>query len=134
MRVYVAGKWAPTTITRVREVMAQIIVAGHQITYDWTTDDQAGPIQAINDMHGVLGADVFVLVAEDPDVVYCGAVAELGMALASGLPVYVLGTALDTDRPIQGSCIFLTLGTIRREEAFVSDLLHGQLDPSHARS
>lgn len=133
MRIYVASKYSPATIARVREVYAQLIAAGHQITYDWTTDDTEGAVQAINDLHGVLGADVFVLVAEDHDVVYCGAVAELGMALASGLPVYVLGDALDTARPIQGACIFLKLATIRRADAFQTDLLDGHLDPAHRR-
>ncbi len=123
MRVYVAGKFAPQTITRVRAVQAELIAAGHHITYDWTADTVEDANQAINDMHGVLGADVFVLVAEDHSVVYCGAVAELGMALASGLPVYVLGDALDTKRPVQGSCVFMKLGTIRRDDAYRQDLL-----------
>lgn len=128
MRIYVAGKWAPDTITRVREVQAELIAAGHQITYDWTTDTlPLSSQQAINDLHGVLGADVFVLVAEQ-DVPYCGALVELGMAIGAGLPTYVLGTALD-DR-----CIFLLLGTIRRDEAYRADLLNGHLEGWHARS
>lgn len=126
MRCYVAGKYGPSTIARVREVHAALVAAGHTITYDWTTDEVAGPTQAINDMTGVLTADVFVLIAEE-DVAYCGAVAELGMALASGIPVYVLGTALD-DR-----CIFLKLAQIRRDADYQTDLIEGQIDPSHAR-
>lgn len=134
MRVYVAGKFSPPTIARVREIQAQLVAAGHTITCDWTSDDVPAPQQAVNDMHGVLGADVFVLVAEDHSVVYCGAVAELGMAIASGLPIYVLGDALDTDRPgVQGSCIFLKLGSIRRADAFQADLLEGQIYAFHAR-
>lgn len=133
MRVYVAGKYSPATNERVREVQAALIAAGHTITYDWTRDEVVGATQAINDMTGVLTADVFVLVAEAHDVVYCGAVAELGMALASGLPVYVLGDALDTKRSIQGSCIFLKLAQIRRADAYQTDLIDGRLDPSHAR-
>lgn len=135
MRVYVAGKFGPATNARVREVHATLIEAGHTITYDWTTDQDGGGTaqQAINDMHGVLTADVFVLVAEDHSVVYCGAVAELGMALGAGLPVYVLGDALDTQRPNQGPCIFLKLGSIRREDQFRTDLLESQIAGFHAR-
>lgn len=127
MRVYVAGKWSPATVARVREVQAQLIGAGHVISYDWTTDEGNGTgsaTQALNDMNGVLTADVFVLVAEDHDVVYCGAVAELGMALAIGIPVYVLGDALDTKRAVQGPCIFMQIPTINRGMAILkADLL-----------
>lgn len=138
MRVYVAGKWGSDTIARVREVQDQLIGAGHTITYDWTTDQGDGSgtsSQAMNDMTGVLTADVFVLVAEAHDVVYCGAVAELGMALAIGLPVYVLGNALDTKRDVQGTCIFMKLPTLNRGEAALkADLLDGGLGDEHIRS
>ena len=127
MRAYVAAKWSPSTIARAREVQAQLAAAGHVITYDWTADElPMNATQAINDMTGVLTADVFVLLAEE-DVAYCGAVAELGMALASGIPVYVLGDALD-DR-----CIFLKLAQIRREEQFQTDLIEGMIGAFHDR-
>ena len=98
--IYVAAKYEDAP--HAREVMAQLIAAGHTITYDWTTNEQVSDEQAWADMEGVLNADAFVLIAEK-DLNYCGALVELGMALAADIPVYVLGTALD-DR-----CIFLQL-------------------------
>lgn len=123
MRVYVAGKYGETTNPRVQEIQNELRAAGHKITYDWTKDVQVGVNQAMADMNGVLTADAFVLVAEDHSVVYCGAVCELGMALASGMPVYVLGDALDTKRDVQGSCIFMTIPSIARERQYREDLL-----------
>lgn len=135
MRIYVAGKYSPATNARVREIHAMLIAAGHTITHDWTADSEVSTTQAMNDLNGVLTADAFVLVAESHDVVYCGAVAELGMALAIGLPVYVLGDALDTKRDVQGSCIFMKLPTLNRGEAvFKRDLIDGFLSDEHDRS
>jgi nucleoside 2-deoxyribosyltransferase len=123
MRVYVAGKYGDTTNPRVQEIQNELRAAGHKITYDWTSDAQEGTNQAMADMNGVLTADAFVLVTEEHAVVYCGAICELGMALASGIPVYVIGDALDTKRDVQGACIFMKVPAIMREDAYRTDLL-----------
>lgn len=135
-RVYVAGKFGVETNKRVKEVQAELRAAGHRITFDWTNDQQSdgNATQAMNDMMGVLNADVFVLIAEDHTVVYNGAVCELGMAIAAGLPIYVLGNALDTRREgVQGPCIFMRLPQILREDAYRADLLEDGLGDEHKR-
>lgn len=115
--------------------MAQLIKAGHTITYDWTADEQVSAQQAMSDFNGVLTADAFVLIAESHDVVYTGSLVELGMALGIGLPSYLLGDALMTSRERQGSCIFVHLPQIvKGEVAFTADLLDGGLGDEHIRS
>lgn len=115
--------------------MAQLIKAGHTITYDWTADEQVSTQQAMNDLNGVLTADAFVLIAESHDVTYTGSLVELGMALGIGLPSYLLGDALMTSRERQGSCIFVHLPQIvKGEVAFTADLLDGGLGDEHIRS
>ncbi len=105
MRIYVASKFEEAP--RVREVQAQLIAAGHTITYDWTQNEQVDATQAWNDAMGVVTADALVLVAEK-DLPYCGAMVEFGMALGRGIPVYVIGNALDT------RCIFMKLQEVHR--------------------
>lgn len=104
MRVYVAGKWEEKE--RVREVQQQLIAAGHTISYDWTTATANSREQAENDVAGVLNADAFVGVFEK-DLRYSGAIAEMGMAIANGASIYILGNAIDTN-------IFLRLPRVRR--------------------
>jgi hypothetical protein len=101
MRIYVASKFENQA--RVQEVMAQLVAAGHEITYDWTRNAQVSAGQALADVEGVLDAEAFVLIVEK-ELPYCGALVELGIALGAGIPIYLLGTALNE------RCIFLTLG------------------------
>ena len=105
MNIYVAAKWEERE--RAREIMIQLIEAGHIITYDWTQAvEQMSCEQALRDLHGVFEADALVLIAEH-DLAYKGALVEMGMAIACGLPVYVLGHAID-------SCIFMALPQVYR--------------------
>jgi hypothetical protein len=112
MKIYVASKYEEKE--RVREVQEQLRQAGHTITYDWTNNEQITTQQAENDFWGVVEAEALVLIAEK-DLHYCGALVEFGIALGRGIPVYVLGSALD-DR-----CIFLRLFRIHRS---INYLLH----------
>lgn len=119
-RIYVAGKWEEKE--RVREVQAQLVAAGHTITHDWTTEEPVGdaylnivPSAVLADKQGVMAADAFVGIFEK-DLRYLGAVAELGMAIARGIPVYILGNAADR-------CIFVKLPEVKRG---LEELLHGK--------
>ena len=115
MKVYVASKFENRT--RVQEVMAQLVTAGHEITYDWTRNSQVSSIQAEADLDGVLDADALVLIVED-DLPYRGALVEFGIALGAGIPVFVMGNALDE------RCIFFKLrescGVIRGIEELLT--------------
>lgn len=97
MHVYVAGR--TSSYEKVREIHKQLTDAGHTITYDWTravpdeaweSQDAMASIdpspdfmrgQALNDINGVLTADVLVLVAGENMV---GSYIEVGAALAFG--------------------------------------------------
>jgi hypothetical protein len=108
MKVYVAGKWEEKE--RVREVQRQLISAGHTISFDWTQvcdgTEEHMKVQAANDKQGVLDADAFVGVFEK-DLRYSGALTEMGMAMANGAKIYILGNAVDTN-------LFMRLPEVRR--------------------
>ena len=92
MRVYVASKFENP---RAPEVAAQLEAAGHTITYKWWGCSNFTQEQALLDFYGVIHADALVLVVEDPALKYSGAITEFGMALGRGIPVYLMGNALD---------------------------------------
>lgn len=53
----------------------------------------------MRDLNGVTDADILVVLAER-DLPYKGAFVELGAALASGIPTYIIGTGMK-------GCLFL---------------------------
>jgi hypothetical protein len=91
MRIYVASKFENP---RAPIVAAQLEAAGHVITYKWWGCSNFVQAQALLDFEGVLSADALVLVVEN-DYRYSGALTEFGMALARGIPVYIMGNAID---------------------------------------
>ncbi len=104
MRIYIATKFenAPRAI----EVATQLEAVGHVITYKWWTNDTFSREQARKDMKGVRDADALVFIAET-DVRYSGALTEFGMALAWGIPIHLLGNAIDNN-------IFTSLDNVYR--------------------
>ena len=97
MLLYVATKWEARS--RASEVMNLLRQAGHVITYDWTVSDLETPEQAEFDLSGVVEADALILMVEH-QAQYKGTYVELGAALASSIPVYVVGHGMD-------KCLFL---------------------------
>lgn len=93
MKIYIATKWEE--LHRAREVMFQVLKAGHTITYDWTVVEGLSPMQATLDMNGVLDCDVFLFLAEK-QLNYKGALVELGAAIATNKKVIVVGDGADT--------------------------------------
>ena len=96
MKVYVAGKFEDRF--EIRTVMNRLRAVGHEVTHDWTYEDP-GDLQgdalasflthcAEADMNGVLEADILVLINHK---LAFGAAAEMGMAIAWGKVVYVVG-------------------------------------------
>jgi hypothetical protein len=69
--------------------------AGHVITYKWWECASFTREQAQFDFEGVISAEAFVLVVEDPTLKYSGSLVEFGIALNRGIPIYIIGTALD---------------------------------------
>ena len=105
LRVYVAAKWEDRE--RAREVMNAFREAGDTITYDWTVDESSfSAKQAAADRQGVLDADIFVGVFEK-ELAYMGALVEMGMAAAHGIPIFIMGHGID-------KCIFTLLPEVER--------------------
>ena len=92
MKVYVATKWENRP--EASEVMRYLEGRGHEVTYDWTVQEQESAEQAIADINGVLRAERLVILAHQT-LPYRGVYVELGAALASCVPVYLVGDGLD---------------------------------------
>lgn len=96
MGVYVAGKFEEVEAVRAAQSLLQD--AGFRITHDWTgestagkTSEEIGPfleVCAENDYVGVTEADAVLLLNHDRAF---GAMVEMGMAIARGIPVFVVG-------------------------------------------
>ncbi len=124
MRIYVATKWENRR--RAQDIMHDLSLFRHIITYDWTVVEQESSTQAVKDAEGVQTADVLVLIAEE-DVPYAGALVEMGIAIGCGIPVFVLGTA-----PITRRCIFMKhpLVYFIDDVTQLIDWLHGESLPA----
>jgi hypothetical protein len=105
LRVYVAGKFH-----RYEEVRALIdaLPDGCVVTHDWTRteefDEDGKPnfspgeeadiprdqimMHAANDIRGVRTADLLILIGDEK---LCGALIEVGAAMAYGIPIWVVG-------------------------------------------
>jgi hypothetical protein len=103
MKVYVAAKFEAKEAART--AMAALVSAGHEITHDWTaheepalpgdgslTDAQRDFFRdcAADDFTGVFEADVLVLLNHEHGK---GMFTEMGIALAYGMPVFVVDIA-----------------------------------------
>jgi len=105
MRIYVAGRFG--RYERCRTLIDRLSAAGHEITHDWTRNEEFGadghPLAAdagdvsipastqarlaCDDLEGCATADLFVMIADEP---LCGALIEMGAALANGVPCWVI--------------------------------------------
>ncbi|KKK73067.1 hypothetical protein LCGC14_2897530 [marine sediment metagenome] len=108
MKIYVAGKWEERK--DVKFLQRQLILLGHEITKDWTVDEEGEAgypvINVVEDMWGVKSTDIYVgLFLNNHN--YKGALVELGGALASRKPCYIIGHAMD-------SCIFIRHPLVRQ--------------------
>jgi len=88
MKIYVAAKWEERP--RAQEVMAQLVRAGHTITYNWTLNENFTQACAVLDANGVKDADV-VLALVEKDLPYQGLWVEVGIAVGRGIPVMLVG-------------------------------------------
>lgn len=97
MRIYVAGK--TTQLERVRDMMDELHVRGHDITFDWTKNPETGirhdwsdyPLQAAERASGevdaVLSADLVILLYEATGL---GSLFEAGIAIGARIPTIVV--------------------------------------------
>lgn len=95
-RIYVAGKFEE--VVAVRAAQQALIARGFDITHDWTNENSAGlkgealetflAKCAEDDYDGVTFADAVLLLNHDRAF---GAMVETGIAIARGIPVFVVG-------------------------------------------
>lgn len=102
MKIYVAGRF--TRYERCRALIDDIVAAGHEITNDWTRgewfDEHGHPLGSDKDLpadaqedlarsaiEGCKTADLIVVIADEP---LCGALIEMGVALANNVPIWVI--------------------------------------------
>jgi len=96
MRVYIATKWeAREEAIHLAAIVSQL---GCVVMCRWWLETQNTATQAVLDLEGVILADVLIILAKR-DFPYKGVYAELGAALATDTPVWIVGNSLD-------SCIF----------------------------
>ena len=104
MKFYIATKFQNKK--RFDEVKAQMEAQGHTITYDWSNAKVNDIDQAMRDVLGVKEADIVIGIFED-EYVYKGAIAEIGMAMAWGKSIFILGDWLD-------NMIFMKLANLHK--------------------
>jgi hypothetical protein len=115
MKVYVAAKYEERHLL-VKPLLAVLRVAGHEITHDWTNEDDAGLAEpdlsayhalcARDDLRGASECDVLVLLPHEKGR---GLWVEVGCALAMGRRVLVVGDPGDA----KTRCIFLNGPLVR---------------------
>lgn len=116
MRVYVASKFEDKHIAQ--HAMKQLRAVGHEITHDWTVEDdsKAEPgrldeyhaVCAERDIEGVQDAEVLVIFPHNQGK---GLYVELGIALGAAIPIVCVSKGLDLP-----SCIFLKVEDVHHVE------------------
>ena len=94
MKVYLAGKWQEAAT--IKQYADELRSLGHTITMPWFECHVAPAVEelrqsAIEDFNGVCDADIAIFIFEKK-LPYAGAYTELGIALASGCEVVIVGS------------------------------------------
>jgi nucleoside 2-deoxyribosyltransferase len=96
LKIYLAGKWEENKI--ISEYAAELRSLAHEITipwFEWHVGPEISQKQgAMEDTQGVRMADCCIFIFEK-DLNYRGAYTELGMAIALGKRIIVVGHAGD---------------------------------------
>ena len=97
MKIYVAGKYQERQY--VRYLMSQLVEMGHTITCDWTDQSIYPPDyitfrSAVDDINAIRDCDIYIGIFLHK-LAYRGSLVEMGAALISGKPTYILGHAFD---------------------------------------
>lgn len=91
MKFYVIARFEDKDVARV--VMEMMLARGHELTFDWTRvpealTDEDRVRSAARDFHGVVEADAVIVLHDDQ---LCNGLVELGVALALGKRIMVVG-------------------------------------------
>jgi hypothetical protein len=111
-RIYLAGKWEEAAT--IKQYADELRLLGHTITMPWFETHVLGQEDltqsAIEDDEGVKTADYAIFIFEKP-LSYGGAYTELGLAIAYGRRVFVVGHAGDKN-------IFTNHPSVKRAETW----------------
>lgn len=117
MRVYVASRFSPEGIEKVKDAQAKLIAAGHKIVHDWTKESADGKegkelaeylaVIAMTDLTAVRLSEALIFINVD-DKTMRGAYVEAGVALGLFKRVIVVDAKPGTLN-MPGSCIFFML-------------------------
>jgi hypothetical protein len=99
MKFYVASKYE--NAQAVREAITRLTNLGHVVTHDWTKSEawdwnepgateKYAPICSIADVKGVMNANILIVLTHNYQMMI-GAHVELGIGLAMGIPIYIVG-------------------------------------------
>lgn len=111
MKIYIAGKWEEHAL--IGTYAQRLEAAGHTITLPWFRLHLVNvdlPKAAAEDVQGVADATTCIFIFERV-LPYKGAMTELGLAIAQGKRIIIVGTGGD-------SCIFAHLRGIQRVSTF----------------
>lgn len=108
MKIYVAGKYQERQYARF--LMNRLEEVGHTITCDWTDQATYPPDyitfrNPVDDINAIRDCDIYVGIFQNKHN-YRGALVEMGAALISGKPTYILGKA-------EESCVFMKHPLVR---------------------
>lgn len=90
MKIYIAGAWTKRYCSSMREKFDHVRNLGHEITYDWTSDETIDrSIAAQKDLEGVVNCDVLIAIIDIMDYQYRGTFTEIGCAIGLSKRVIV---------------------------------------------
>lgn len=93
MKLYVAGKFGDKE--KIAAAIKKLEALGHTITHNWTLDHKfrGKNEEAQADASGVMKAEALVVFMDDINYPYRGSWTEIGIALGSGIPIYMVTTS-----------------------------------------
>lgn len=105
---YVASGYALRQSAEFQQALQTVQDLGYQLSYPWWENEEFTAEKALEDVVGVMRADILVMFMPYSNYIYRGVWVEMGIALALNKPVYIVGDVSDSQ------CIFLLLPGVRR--------------------
>jgi nucleoside 2-deoxyribosyltransferase len=124
MNLYIAGQYSQKTY--LRTVADQLICDGHFITASWLQEHHPPTVQlhevadeelrgyAVQDIEDIKASDAMVFFSCEGPTPRGGRHVEMGVALALGLPVYVIGPRENIFMYLPQVTLFTTVEELRR--------------------
>jgi hypothetical protein len=105
---YVASGYTLRRSVEFRRALQVVQELGYLLSYRWWENEESTTEKAMEDLVGVMRADILVVVMPYANFIYRGTWVEIGAALALNKPVYIVGDVPDSQ------CIFFLLPNVHR--------------------